>query len=149
MLAARQACHPARERRQHFPPDVARQMDAPLYFVDFLREPTTNAETGEVVDAHPSFYESIAGGLADIRSVRGPHGPPTDVQPGWPKQSQPVMRGRSCAWTSSLCWPEQPPAVLVVCLPDVSAFPLPQHASTPQEGLSKSNSIHDADFLLP
>ena len=47
-------------------------MDTPLYYVDFLREPTTNAETGEVVDAHPSFYESIAGGLPDIRSVPGP-----------------------------------------------------------------------------
>lgn len=47
-------------------------METPLYFVDFLREPTTNTETGEVVDAHPSFYESIAGGLPDIRSVPGP-----------------------------------------------------------------------------
>ena len=42
-------------------------MRQPQYFVDFLREPLTDAETGEVVDAHPSFYEAIPGTLADIR----------------------------------------------------------------------------------
>jgi len=49
---------------------VVRQLEEPLHFVDFLREPVTDAETGEVLDAHPSFYESVAGGLPDIR--RGP-----------------------------------------------------------------------------
>ena len=43
------------------------QVDEPLYFVDFLREPTFDSETGEVIDAHPSFYESVQGGLPDIR----------------------------------------------------------------------------------
>ena len=38
-----------------------------MYFVDFLREPTYDNDTGEVIDAHPSFYESIQGGLPDIR----------------------------------------------------------------------------------
>ena len=45
----------------------AEQVEEPLYFVDFLREPTFDNETGEVIDAHPSFYESIQGGLPDIR----------------------------------------------------------------------------------
>ncbi len=53
--------------RQHFPADVARQLEEPLYFVDFLRLPVTDPETGEVLDAHPSFYESVAGDLPDIR----------------------------------------------------------------------------------
>ena len=57
--------------RQHFPADVARQLEEPLYFVDFLRLPVTDPETGEVLDAHPSNYESVAGGLPDIR--RSPH----------------------------------------------------------------------------
>ncbi len=35
--------------------------------MDFLREPTFDNETGEIIDAHPSFYESIQGGLPDIR----------------------------------------------------------------------------------
>eukprot|EP00882_Tetradesmus_deserticola_P019183 GHRQ01020633.1.p3 GENE.GHRQ01020633.1~~GHRQ01020633.1.p3 ORF type:complete len:106 (-),score=29.23 GHRQ01020633.1:600-917(-) len=44
------------------------QVDEPLYFVDFLREPVADAETGEVVDVHPSNYEAVPGGLAEIRS---------------------------------------------------------------------------------
>ena len=43
------------------------QVEEPLYFVDFLREPITDNETGEVIDAHPSFYESVPAGLPDIR----------------------------------------------------------------------------------
>ena len=46
---------------------LAAQVEEPLYFVDFLREPTFDNETGEVIEAHPSFYESIQGGLPDIR----------------------------------------------------------------------------------
>ncbi|KAK9841874.1 hypothetical protein WJX81_008571 [Elliptochloris bilobata] len=53
--------------KQHFPADVARQLEEPLHFVDFLRPPVTDPETGEVLDAHPSFYESVPGGLPDIR----------------------------------------------------------------------------------
>lgn len=36
--------------------------------MDFLREPTVDEDTGEVTDAHPSFYESVPGGLPDIRA---------------------------------------------------------------------------------
>jgi hypothetical protein len=43
-------------------------VEEPLYFVDFLREPVVDEETGETVDAHPSFYESVPGGLAEIRA---------------------------------------------------------------------------------
>ena len=44
------------------------QVEEPLYFVDFLREPVVDEETGETVDAHPSFYESVPGGLTEIRA---------------------------------------------------------------------------------
>ena len=53
--------------RQTFSAEVAAAVRQPQYFADFLREPLTDAETGEVVDAHPSFYEAIPGTLADIR----------------------------------------------------------------------------------
>lgn len=59
--------------RQHFPAGMARQLEEPLYFVDFLRVPVTDPETGEVLDAHPSFYESVAGGLPDIRRCPQQH----------------------------------------------------------------------------
>lgn len=39
-----------------------------MYFVDFLREPATDEETGEVTDAHPSNYEAVPGGLQEIRA---------------------------------------------------------------------------------
>lgn len=55
-------CH-----RQHFPAEVAAQLKRPMHFVDFLREPTTDPETGEVIDAHPSVYESVPSGLPDVR----------------------------------------------------------------------------------
>ena len=58
---------------------MAQQLEEPLYFVDFLRLPVTDPETGEVLDAHPSFYESVAGGLPDIR-----HRPQLHIQlVGW------------------------------------------------------------------
>lgn len=44
------------------------QVDDPVYFVDFLREPTLDEDTGEVIEAHPSFYEAVPGGLPDIRA---------------------------------------------------------------------------------
>ena len=44
------------------------QVDEPLYFVDFLREPVCDEETGEVLDAHPSNYEAVPGGLVEIRT---------------------------------------------------------------------------------
>jgi hypothetical protein len=40
----------------------------PLYFVDFLREPVVDEETGETLEAHPSNYEAVPGGLAEIRT---------------------------------------------------------------------------------
>jgi dynein heavy chain len=39
----------------------------PLCFVDFLREPVLDDETGEVVEANPSAYEGVPGGLAGLR----------------------------------------------------------------------------------
>jgi dynein heavy chain len=38
--------------------EVKKQIDERIWFVDYLREPTIDDETGEVVDANPSFYES-------------------------------------------------------------------------------------------
>lgn len=44
------------------------QVDEPVYFVDFLRDPIVDDETGEVLDAHPSNYEAVPGGLPEIRA---------------------------------------------------------------------------------
>ncbi|KAJ9508838.1 hypothetical protein QJQ45_028152, partial [Haematococcus lacustris] len=61
--------------RDHFQQDLIRQarpahpfVDEPLLFVDFLREPVVDDETGETIDAHPSFYESVHGGMKDIKA---------------------------------------------------------------------------------
>ena len=54
--------------RERCDSDVVRQVEEPQYFVDFLREPVVDEETGEVVDAHPSFYEAVHGGLPDVRA---------------------------------------------------------------------------------
>jgi hypothetical protein len=43
-------------------------VEEPLYFVDFLRDPVVDEETGEVLNAHPSHYESVPGGLPEIRA---------------------------------------------------------------------------------
>ena len=48
--------------------DVVKQVEEPLYFVSFLREPVVDEETGETIDAHPSFYESVHNGLPDVRA---------------------------------------------------------------------------------
>lgn len=50
------------------PTVMSRQVDEPLYFVDFLREPVCDDETGEVLNAHPSNYEAVPGGLAEIKT---------------------------------------------------------------------------------
>lgn len=42
-------------------------MSEPLSFVDFLRDPEVDEETGEIITAHPSFYEAVTGGLPEIR----------------------------------------------------------------------------------
>eukprot|EP00967_Tisochrysis_lutea_P017294 scaffold19588_cov18-Tisochrysis_lutea.AAC.4 len=44
------------------------QVEEPLFFVDFLREPEVDEETGETTEAHPSFYESVPGGMTQVRS---------------------------------------------------------------------------------
>lgn len=44
------------------------QVDEPLYFVDFLRDPVVDDDTGEVINAHPSHYEAVPGGLVEIRA---------------------------------------------------------------------------------
>ena len=54
-------------RRSHMSPQLFVELSSPLYFVDFLREPVVDEETGETLDAHPSFYEAAPGGLADVR----------------------------------------------------------------------------------
>lgn len=54
--------------KETFQSDLLKQVDEPVYFVDFLREPTSDPETGELIDAHPSFYEAVPGGLPDIRA---------------------------------------------------------------------------------
>ena len=56
-------------RRSSCAPELVAQLAVPALFVDFLREPTFDAETGEPLDAHPSFYEAVPGGLPDIRCV--------------------------------------------------------------------------------
>lgn len=43
-------------------------MEDPLYFVDFLREPKVDEETGEVVESRPSCYEAVPGGLVEIKN---------------------------------------------------------------------------------
>lgn len=48
--------------------DKSVQVEEPVYFVDFLREPEEDPETGEVIDAHPSFYEAIPKGLPEVRT---------------------------------------------------------------------------------
>jgi len=52
----------------NMPPELCKMVEEPLHFVDFLREPIFDEETGEVIDAHPSFYESVPGGLPEVRS---------------------------------------------------------------------------------
>mmetsp|Transcript_5388 Transcript_5388/g.12712 ORF Transcript_5388/g.12712 Transcript_5388/m.12712 type:complete len:4322 (-) Transcript_5388:507-13472(-) len=54
--------------RESFTPDLIRQVEEPLFFVDFLREPEVDEETGETTEAHPSFYESVPGGMTQVRS---------------------------------------------------------------------------------
>ncbi len=46
---------------------MASQVETPLWFVDFLREAVLDEETGETIDAHPSYYEAVPGGLPEIK----------------------------------------------------------------------------------
>lgn len=36
--------------------------------MDFLREPVVDDETGETLEAHPSNYEAVPGGITEIRA---------------------------------------------------------------------------------
>jgi len=58
--------------RSQTAPELFAQLAAPLHFVDFLREPVVDEETGETLDAHPSFYEAAPGGLPEIRCSNPP-----------------------------------------------------------------------------
>ena len=58
--------------RQHFPADVAKQAEEPLYFADFLREPVLDPDTGEPLEVQPKYYESFSGGLPAIRYPSSP-----------------------------------------------------------------------------
>ena len=53
--------------RQTHSPSLRLQVEEPLYFVDFLREPVVDNDTGEIINAHPSYYEAVPGGLPDVR----------------------------------------------------------------------------------
>ena len=61
--------------RTNFSADLLQQLDTPLQFVDFLREPEVDANTGEITNEHPSYYESVQGGLSDIKCALSPSSP--------------------------------------------------------------------------
>ena len=48
-----------------------------MYFVDFLRPPKVDEETGETVDANPSYYESPVDSLQMVKAMADK---PGDVQ---------------------------------------------------------------------
>jgi dynein heavy chain len=55
-----------------FGAEMHKQVDERVYFVDFLREAAVDGDTGEMLDANPSFYESTVSldslkGVADAR----------------------------------------------------------------------------------
>ena len=54
--------------RDTYGKDMAKEVEERLYFVDFLRDPVMDAETGEIIDANPSFYESTPN-LAHLTDV--------------------------------------------------------------------------------
>ncbi|PSC73956.1 flagellar outer dynein arm heavy chain gamma [Micractinium conductrix] len=53
--------------KQTFGPAAAQHLAHPLLFVDYLREPKRDEATGEVVEARPSCYESVPGGMDEVR----------------------------------------------------------------------------------
>ena len=44
--------------KKTFSSDITKQVKERVYFVDFLRPPIYDEDTGETIDANPSFYES-------------------------------------------------------------------------------------------
>jgi len=53
--------------KETFGADISAQTTDRLYFVDFLREPEFDPDTGETIDANPSFYESTV----SLESIKG------------------------------------------------------------------------------
>ena len=47
--------------KQNTTEDVLKQVQEMVYYVDFLREPVVDDDTGEIIDARPSFYEAVIG----------------------------------------------------------------------------------------
>jgi len=56
------------QMKDNFGDEMYKTVSEPLFFVDFLREPEMDDDTGEVVDSNPSNYESVRG-LEHLRSV--------------------------------------------------------------------------------
>ena len=54
-----------------FGKDISKQVEERVYWVNFLREPIVDDETGETIDAHPSFYESTPNLDTSSRCRRG------------------------------------------------------------------------------
>ena len=52
--------------------EITAQVTDRVYFVDFLRPPKVDEETGETVDANPSYYESTES-LNSLRAVSYTH----------------------------------------------------------------------------
>ena len=52
---------------QNFSADLFEQTAEPLVFVDFLREPKVDDNTGEVIESRPSCYEAVPGGTDETR----------------------------------------------------------------------------------
>ena len=52
---------------QSFDAELTAQASEPLYFVDYLREAPRDEATGEIIAARPSCYESVPGGMAEVR----------------------------------------------------------------------------------
>eukprot|EP00230_Micromonas_polaris_P000498 CAMPEP_0119208236 /NCGR_PEP_ID=MMETSP1327-20130426/486_1 /TAXON_ID=38833 /ORGANISM="Micromonas pusilla, Strain RCC2306" /LENGTH=4554 /DNA_ID=CAMNT_0007204705 /DNA_START=159 /DNA_END=13823 /DNA_ORIENTATION=- len=54
--------------KETFGKEIGRETETRVFFVDFLREPTFDEETGETIDSNPSFYESTVS-LPSIKQV--------------------------------------------------------------------------------
>lgn len=61
--------HSIVSRSEHFGAnsDEVQQLRERVFFADWLRDPVEDPETGEIIDAHPSNYEAVRGGLPEVR----------------------------------------------------------------------------------
>lgn len=55
--------------RKNFAAGSVRQAGEALVFIDFLREPQLDPETGEPLDVHFCFYEAVPGGMEETRQA--------------------------------------------------------------------------------